>query len=77
MKFTVKNEFKAKAQTCEVGNTHDSEKREDISTDDIMRWYRAGWVEVEGEAPAPDLNPQRSELVVQNTSHNHKAETVK
>ena len=76
MRFTVKNEFKAVGQTFEPGNNHDSTIRDDISDEDVMRWYRAGFVEVEGEAPGPDLNPNHTELAVDNINLGHSVENV-
>lgn len=64
MKFKVKNEFKSGYRSFEEGNNHDSGKMPDVSDEDVQRWYRAGFVDIEGEEPGPDLNPQRVELVV-------------
>ena len=76
MKFTVKNEFKAVGQTFEVGNTHDSEIRDDISDSDVCRWYRAGFVEIEGVEPGPDLDPNHTELAVDSVKMAMSVETV-
>lgn len=72
MKFTVKNEFKSGYRTFEVGNSHDSSKMPDITEEDVQRWYRAGFVDIEGKEPGPEPNPQRVELVVQNAGNGQK-----
>lgn len=69
MKFKVKNEFRSGRRTFEVENNHDTSRMADVSDEDVQRWYRAGFVDIEGEEPGPDPNPQRVELVVQNSTN--------
>lgn len=74
MKFKVKNEFRGGRRTFETGNSHDSAKMADVSEEDVNRWYRAGFVDIEGQEPGPDLNPNRVELVVQGVNQNQNVQ---
>lgn len=77
MKFKVKNEFRSGRRTFEVENNHDTSRMADVSEDDVRRWYRAGFVDIEGEEPGPDLNPNRVELVVTGANHNQDVKEPK
>lgn len=66
MKFTVKHEFKHGYDTFEVDNKHDSDNFEGMSDEDVMVFYNAGWVDIEGKEPGPDPKPVGAELNVQN-----------
>lgn len=75
MKFTVLHDFKA-IVPFEAGNSHDSEKL-GILEADVERWYRNGFVQIEGRDPAPALDPKRTEIVVKPAKHTANAEEVK
>lgn len=61
MKFTVLTDFKAKGFQFETGNSHDSQKL-GVEDERVERWYRAGFVQIEGRDPAPAPNPNHVEL---------------
>jgi hypothetical protein len=59
MKFTVKHQFKAKARTWEVGNIHNTDNFPEIDESDVERWYKAGFVDIEGREAGPEPSPNR------------------
>lgn len=65
MIFKVKTHFKSGRFSFEPNNTHDSEIL-GIADDHVERWYRAGFVDIEGRTPSPDLNPNHTELAASN-----------
>ena len=71
MKFTVIADFQSSGMQFEVGNNHTLEKlaRQGVTEDDIWRWYRQGWIQIDGQDPAPPLDPKRTELVINNNKH--------
>lgn len=75
MKFTVLHDFKA-FMPFEAGNSHDSEKL-GIPGADVERWYRNGFVQIDGKDPAPALDPKRTEIAVNPAKHKAKAGEVK
>jgi len=64
VRFKVKFEFKGCGHQFEVGNTHNSVLL-DIREDDVKRWYRAGWVDIEGYPIGPSARPEHTEIAVQ------------
>lgn len=75
MKFTVLTEFKGADRTFEEGNSHSTEAL-GIPEQSVERWYRQGWVQIDGMTPAPELDPNRTELEVQNASITPDSKTV-
>lgn len=69
MRFKVKEDFKSSGRQFEAGNTHESE-RLDIRDDDVLRWYRAGFVDIEGYPVGPASRPGHTEIAVQNIKIN-------
>lgn len=67
MKFKVLHDFKANG-LFEAGNSHDSEKL-GVDVETVERWYRQGWVQIDGYETAPDIDPKRTELAVKSTKH--------
>lgn len=75
MKFKVLHDFKA-FMAFEAGNSHDSAKL-GIPDSDVERWYRNGFVQIEGKDPAPALDPKRTEIAVHSAKLSTKAKEVK
>lgn len=69
MRFKVKIEsgFKGAGRDFEFGNAHDS-VRLGIKDDDVLRWYRAGFVDIEGYPVGPAAMPGKTEIAVENVS---------
>lgn len=69
MRFKVKVEggFKGAGRDFEHGNTHDS-VRLNIRDDDVLRWYRSGFVDIEGYPVGPVSEPGKTEIAVENVS---------
>ncbi|HTF86293.1 MAG TPA: hypothetical protein VL987_17040 [Cellvibrio sp.] len=69
MRFKVKADggFKGAGRDFEFGNTHDS-VRLSIRDDDVLRWYRAGFVDIEGYPVGPAAMPGKTEIAVENVS---------
>lgn len=69
MRFKVKVErgFKGAGRDFEFGNTHDS-VRLGIKDDDVLRWYRAGFVDIDGYPVGPAAMPGKTEIAVENIS---------
>lgn len=65
MRFKVKvgDGFKGANREFEFGNTHDS-VRLGIRDDDVLRWYRAGFVDIEGYPVGPAMQPGKTEIAV-------------
>lgn len=68
MKFTAKEDFRIGRQLFEEGNTYRSENYA-LSDNQVMSFYSAGWVEVEGMDPAPERVPGAKTVVVEDTTH--------
>lgn len=75
MKFKVLHDFKS-FMPFEAGNSHDSVKL-GIPDADVERWYRNGFVQIEGKDPAPALDPKRTEIAVHPGKLSAKAKEVK
>lgn len=56
MRFTPKEDIKAKGHDFEADNTYSSE-RYGLTEDDLKVFWAAGWAEVEGWDAAPDRQP--------------------
>lgn len=67
MRFKVKADFKGAGRDFEVGNTHESQ-RVGATDDCVLRWYRAGWVDIEGYPVGPAAEPNHTEIAVDNLS---------
>lgn len=69
MRFKIKVEsgFKSAGHDFEFGNTHDS-IRLGIKDDDVLRWYRAGFVDIEGYPVGPGSSPGHTEIAVDKLS---------
>lgn len=77
MKFEVLNDFKGGGYQFEEGNSHNSEKLNNIDNNDVERWHRAGFVKGEGMGDAVALNPNHTEIKPNNVVINLQAEDVK
>lgn len=71
MRFKVKVQggFKGAGHVFEHGNTHDS-VRLGISESDVLRWYRCGFVDIEGYPVGPESEPGKTEIAVDNLKIN-------
>lgn len=69
MRFKVKiaGGFRAVGRDFEFGNTHDS-VRLGIKDDDVLRWYRVGFVDIEGYPVGPSSEPGKTEIAVDKLS---------
>lgn len=69
MRFKVKiaGGFRAVGRDFEFGNTHDS-VRLGIKDDDVLRWYRNGFVDIEGYPVGPAAQPGKTEVAVENVT---------
>lgn len=73
MRFTTKEEIRSKGKILEAGNTFDAEVQ-GFTKEDVMRWYAAGFCEVEGLEPAPERNPQGQVVRPENAAHTQTTE---
>lgn len=72
MKFTPKEDIKGKAgKLFEEGNTYDSEKQ-GLDDETIERWYRNGWLEIEGRDPSPERNMGGVKIQPHTATHKQK-----
>jgi len=72
VKFTPKEDIKGKGgRLFEAGNSYDSEKH-GLDDATIVRWYTAGWTEIDGKDPAPERQVRGVTVRPDKASHSQK-----